>query len=97
MTTDRYRTIQSLIDQASGALAVGQPQRAVWRLIDAAGMTADAVSKDEPLVDFMVGLDVPTGRGFKLERANCGVSVPADLEDLTFYADDTDAGEGALR
>jgi hypothetical protein len=70
-----YNKPLALIDEAIDALTVGHPLRAIWRLIDAAGMLADA----EP-ERFAVGRNVTTGRGYRLQRLPGIPRIdPADL------------------
>lgn len=52
-----------LIDEARTLLKHGQADRALWRLVDAAGLTAEAIG---PSAEPIAGRDEVTGRGFRL-------------------------------
>ena len=63
---NRLATVQHLMSQASDSLLARGPEdlRALWRLVDAAGIVAE-------MCDWKgVGADDPTGRGFRVVKGD---------------------------
>lgn len=68
----------ALIDEARLLLRAGQADRALWRLVDAAGLASRAVKEKQGVA----GIDEPTGRGFLLLDQSRDV-IAVDEEDET--------------
>jgi hypothetical protein len=55
----------ALIGEALPLLKHGQPERALWRLVDAAGLVAEGIKRTAGEAP-VSGVDDVTGRGFRL-------------------------------
>lgn len=64
---EALRLARTLLGEANKSLLLGpeHASAAIWRLVDAAGLVADAVQADRKAF----GLGRPTDRGYQLRRA----------------------------
>jgi hypothetical protein len=63
--------ITDMIEDALRRIHAGEPEAAVWRLAEAAGLLAERIEDQYPS---QVGYDKPTGRGFQVIKSKGGCS-----------------------
>lgn len=65
---DMFRRASShLLREAAGLIDSGDPAKALWRVVDAAGMLSDVL--DAWKKRDHIGAGIPTGRGYQIVQA----------------------------